>query len=102
MDVTFDFLFLTYTGGVCLVHLVALVTDAGITLGRVVAQPLATDVRVHLALIHLWPRERKRERGGRERRKPHATLQILNTKIQFLYARHKQIYSIPANVLSSP
>lgn len=102
MDVTFDFLFLTYTGGVCLVHLVALVTGAGITLGSVVADPLATDVRVHLALIHLWPRERKREIEEGERRKPHATLQILNTNMQFRYARHKQIYSIPANVLSSP
>ena len=48
---TFDLL--TYTGGLSVIQLVAMVTDAGVALCCVVAEALATDMRVHLALVHL-------------------------------------------------
>lgn len=51
---------LTYTGGLGITQAVSLITVAGVTLSCVVTNPLATNIRVDLALVHLWAR---RERG---------------------------------------
>lgn len=42
-----------YTGGLGVIQLVSLITVAGVALSCVVANPLATNIRVDLALIHL-------------------------------------------------
>lgn len=45
--------FLTYTCSLGIIQAVSLITVAGVTLSCVVADPLATNIRTDLALIHL-------------------------------------------------
>lgn len=52
---------LTYTGGLGITKAVSLITVAGITLSCVVTNPLATNMRVDLALVHLWARREREE-----------------------------------------
>ncbi len=44
----------TYTGDLGFIQAVSLITVAGVTISCVVTNPWATNVRVYLALIHLW------------------------------------------------
>lgn len=52
--------FLTYTGGLGVIQAVSLITVAGVTLSCVVTNPLATNIRVDLTLVHLWARRERR------------------------------------------
>lgn len=42
-----------YTGGLGVIQAVSLITVAGVTLSCVVTNPLATNIRVDLTLVHL-------------------------------------------------
>lgn len=54
---------LTYAGGLLVIQLVAVVTDAVVALGCVVAKPLTTNMRTNHTLVHFY-----RETGGEKKR----------------------------------
>lgn len=44
---------LTYTGGFSIIKMISLITVARVTFSSVVTNPLATNMRIDLTLIHL-------------------------------------------------
>lgn len=82
---------LTYTGGVVMVQVESLVTVAGVAYSSVVTNPLATDVRVDLTLIHLW-KHRRGFGGGRKQSSSFSTdKQWFSLKVwQSLNSRQRQ------------
>lgn len=71
---------LTYTGGLGVTQAVSLITVAGVTLSCVVTNPLATNIRVDLALVHLWAR---RERGREESINTAAVLELIMSPTKY-------------------
>lgn len=53
---------LTYTHSLGIIQAVSLITVASVALSCIVTDPLATNIRTDLALIHLWAKEKQKNK----------------------------------------